>query len=79
MPYYTPQFFRNLMVLAYICFLQLFGAFSTSTLRPCEHFYGTGECFLFTFVNGFKTYKWTGKNMFCARGDMQGITIGTGR
>ncbi|KAF6040361.1 NCOA7 [Bugula neritina] len=57
---------------------RMFGAFSSAPLHLCEHFYGTGECFLFTFVNGFKSYPWSGKNMFCVRGGQQALTFGTG-
>ncbi|XP_067929532.1 nuclear receptor coactivator 7-like [Watersipora subatra] len=56
----------------------VFGAFSSASIQHREHFYGNGECFLFSLVDGFKMYRWTGKNMFCVRGDLQGLTLGTG-
>lgn len=59
--------------------LKVFGAFSTNPFHVSEHFLGTGECFLFTFVGGFKVYSWSGKNTFFSKGGQEGLTIGTGR
>ncbi|XP_067934818.1 oxidation resistance protein 1-like isoform X2 [Watersipora subatra] len=57
---------------------QIFGALSSCPFHMSESFYGTGESFLFTFVDGFKTYSWTGLNNFFNRGDHTCLIIGSG-
>lgn len=37
------------VVFIYSVFWQVFGAFSTHPFRVSEHYYGTGETFLYTF------------------------------
>ncbi|XP_050673175.1 nuclear receptor coactivator 7 isoform X4 [Leptidea sinapis] len=93
----------------------VFGALTSCALRPSEHFYGTGESFLFAFQrvedarrpsttdNGdsrdkdadvkdnddereeqavvktkFKSWGWTGDNMYFIRGSNDNISIGAG-
>ena len=45
-------------------------------LYPYEHYYGTGETFLFTFYPSFKVFKWTGENNFFIRGTSDTIGFG---
>ncbi|XP_054248112.1 TLD domain-containing protein 2 [Indicator indicator] len=58
--------------------LQAFGAFSTSSIRYSEGFYGTGETFLFSFSPQLKVFKWTGRNNFFLKGDRDLLMIGAG-
>ncbi|CAF0703097.1 unnamed protein product [Brachionus calyciflorus] len=54
----------------------IFGAMSSCKLYPSEHYYGTGESFLFSFTPSFKVYKWTGENNFFIRGNSEGLGFG---
>lgn len=56
----------------------IFGVMTDSKLYPSEHYYGTGECFLFSFYPSFKVYKWTGENNFFMRGNTESIGFGCG-
>jgi hypothetical protein len=51
---------------------------SSSKLYQSEHYYGTGESFLFTFYPSFKVFKWTGENNFFTRGTLEGLGFGCG-
>ncbi|XP_013817003.2 TLD domain-containing protein 2 isoform X1 [Apteryx mantelli] len=57
---------------------QAFGAFCASTIRLSNHFYGTGETFLFSFSPELKVFTWTGRNSFFMKGDMDLLMIGGG-
>ncbi|KAI8497629.1 Nuclear receptor coactivator 7 [Branchiostoma belcheri] len=57
---------------------KVFGALTSSPVKISEHFYGTGESFLFTFFQDFKVYKWTGDNTFFIKGDKDCLAIGGG-
>jgi hypothetical protein len=48
---------------------------SSTKLYQSEHFYGSGESFLFTFWPSFKAYKWTGENAFFTRGTNESISL----
>ncbi|XP_061425229.1 oxidation resistance protein 1-like isoform X2 [Lethenteron reissneri] len=57
---------------------QIFGAFVSSAIRCNDHYYGTGETFLFTFNPDFKIFRWTGENSFFVSGDKDSLVIGGG-
>ena len=45
----------------------MFGALLTCPIKLHDHFYGTGESFLFTCRPEFKVYNWSGENQHFAR------------
>ena len=47
-------------------------------MQISDHFYGTGETFLFTFHPDFACYPWTGENLFFIKGNIDSISIGAG-
>uniref|UniRef100_S4RDZ0 Oxidation resistance protein 1 n=1 Tax=Petromyzon marinus TaxID=7757 RepID=S4RDZ0_PETMA len=57
---------------------QVFGAFVSSAIRCNDHYYGTGETFLYTFNPDFKIFRWTGENSFFISGDKDSLVIGGG-
>ena len=61
-----------------VSFSQKFGALLSTTIQPSDHFYGTGETFLFTFHPEFECYPWTGENLFFIKGNPDSISIGAG-
>jgi len=56
----------------------IFGAMTSCRLYQDEHFYGTGESFLYTFYPNFKIFKWTGDNLFFIKGSSESLGIGCG-
>ncbi|XP_067123097.1 oxidation resistance protein 1-like isoform X1 [Centruroides vittatus] len=56
----------------------VFGAMSSCPLKISEHFYGTGESFLYSFYNGFKHYPWSGENMYFIKGNIESLAFGAG-
>lgn len=56
----------------------VFGAMSSGPLKISEHFYGTGESFLYSFYNGFKYYPWSGENMYFIKGNIESLAFGAG-
>ncbi|KAL1431333.1 hypothetical protein MTO96_014347 [Rhipicephalus appendiculatus] len=56
----------------------VFGVLTSCSLRMREHFYGTGESFLFTFHPEFKLYKWTGENVYFIKGNADFLAFGAG-
>ncbi|XP_071964022.1 oxidation resistance protein 1-like isoform X2 [Antedon mediterranea] len=57
---------------------RLFGALTNSPMKISDHFYGTGETFLFNFLPDLTVYKWTGENNFFVKGDIDSLAIGGG-
>ncbi|NXS62047.1 NCOA7 protein, partial [Brachypteracias leptosomus] len=57
---------------------QLFGAYATHPFRFSDHYYGTGETFLYTFSPNFKVFKWSGENTYFINGDTSSLELGGG-
>ncbi|XP_075453366.1 nuclear receptor coactivator 7 isoform X3 [Ascaphus truei] len=57
---------------------QVFGAYATHPFRLSDHYYGTGETFLFTFSPDFKVFKWSGENSYFINGDISFLELGGG-
>ncbi|NXD06404.1 NCOA7 protein, partial [Nothocercus nigrocapillus] len=57
---------------------QIFGAYATHPFRFSDHYYGTGETFLYTFCPNFKVFKWSGENTYFINGDISSLELGGG-
>lgn len=60
---------------------KLFGALLSCPLRISDHFYGTGDSFLFSFCepnDELKVYNWSGSNHYIVKGNSDSIGIGSG-
>ncbi|KAM6279530.1 nuclear receptor coactivator 7 isoform 3-T4 [Porphyrio hochstetteri] len=57
---------------------QIFGAYATHPFRFSDHYYGTGETFLYTFSPSFKVFKWSGENTYFINGDTSSLELGGG-
>lgn len=56
----------------------VFGACASCAPRVSDHFYGTGESFLFTFYPHFRAYHWTGENAYFIKGNGDSLAFGAG-
>jgi hypothetical protein len=57
--------------------MQVFGVFSSCNLEVSERFYGTSECFLFTFNPDFQVFKWNGVNFYFVKGNEDSLSFGS--
>ncbi|KAJ7401866.1 nuclear receptor coactivator 7 [Pitangus sulphuratus] len=57
---------------------QIFGAYATHPFKFSDHYYGTGETFLYTFSPHFKVFKWSGENTYFINGDTSSLELGGG-
>uniref|UniRef100_H2YD23 Oxidation resistance protein 1 n=1 Tax=Ciona savignyi TaxID=51511 RepID=H2YD23_CIOSA len=57
---------------------QIFGAFCSNQPHVSEHFYGTGETFLFTLEPNITIFPWSGENNFFVKGNLDSLAIGGG-
>lgn len=55
----------------------IFGALLSSPLKMSDHFYGTGESFLFTFSPEFKVFRWSGENNYFIKGNTDSFMVGS--
>ena len=59
--------------------MQIFGALTPCPVRVSEHYYGTGETFLYNFVDWeLNVFRWTGENNFFIKGNYNSLTLGGG-
>lgn len=56
----------------------VFGALVSHPIRFDEHFYGTGESFLFSLRPKKAVYSWTGENMLFIQGTTESLIVGAG-
>jgi WD40 repeat protein len=57
----------------------VFGGYASEPWIPQPHFFGTGECFLFTLKPQFNAYKWTKANNLFMYAQRDGIAMGGGQ
>ncbi|XP_051892049.1 nuclear receptor coactivator 7 isoform X2 [Pristis pectinata] len=57
---------------------QVFGALTSHPPKLSDHYFGTGETFLFTFNLDFKIFQWTGENSFFIKGSLDSLALGGG-
>ncbi|KAK0407823.1 hypothetical protein QR680_003616 [Steinernema hermaphroditum] len=63
----------------------VFGACVSTTIRPSEHYFGTGDsCLLFRFTGEYphtrelRDYRWTGDNQFFVNAQKDSLSVGAG-
>lgn len=60
----------------------IFGAYVNEQLRPHQHYYGNGECFLWKTVNNpgknLEVFRWTGKNAYMILTESSFLSVGGG-
>lgn len=56
----------------------VFGALVSCPIRESDHFYGTGESFLFTCRPSWHLYSWAGDNQLFVRGTPHDLVVGAG-
>lgn len=64
----------------------VFGAFVNEKIRPQQHYYGSGECFLWKTTasvakaeeGGVERYKWTGRNDYMVLSESTFLSVGGG-
>jgi hypothetical protein len=61
----------------------VFGAFVNEKLRPQQHYYGSGECFLWKTTRsgkevGVERFRWTGKNDYMVLSESTFLSVGGG-
>merc|ERR1719454_795784 len=70
----------NLVILKTSC-NSIIGGLSSHSIRVSEHFFGSGESFLFRFKNHDKPdldqFKWSGQNSFFVRCDRETLVFGS--
>jgi hypothetical protein len=70
----------NLVVIKTCCD-SIIGALSSHPIRVSEHFFGSGQSFLFRFNNSnqsdLEQFKWSGLNSFFIRCDRQTLVFGS--
>uniref|UniRef100_A0A7E4VDG3 Oxidation resistance protein 1 n=1 Tax=Panagrellus redivivus TaxID=6233 RepID=A0A7E4VDG3_PANRE len=63
----------------------VFGAMVSQAIRPSDHYFGTGECFLFRFTGKvphtreLRHYEWAGDNQFFVNACKTHLSIGAGQ
>jgi len=57
---------------------RVFGGLSSTTIKASEHFFGTSECFLFSFCPEFEIYKWNGDNFYFVQACEEFLAFGSG-
>lgn len=57
---------------------EVFGALVSCPIRESDHFYGTGESFLFTCRPTWHLYSWSGDNQLFVRGTATDLVVGAG-
>ncbi|GJD08053.1 Oxidation resistance protein 1 [Galdieria sulphuraria] len=56
-----------------------FGCYASQPWKPCLHYYGTGECFVFTLSPEYHVYRWSSENHSFQLSSMDFLAIGGGK
>nr|XP_014348368.1 PREDICTED: nuclear receptor coactivator 7-like [Latimeria chalumnae] len=57
---------------------EIFGALTSHPFKISDHYYGTGETFLFSFSPDLKIFRWSGENFYFIKGDTEFLELGGG-